>query len=199
MQFLHYYNQEGDLMSIFNETVIIKISNSKKVDSGLEGKLPERKLRGWAKYAAITIATIGIGLGANHYTGDPTGLEKKLGLNSPVVKTMVFDSKEYRVIKVEGYNYSFDDMIKVNEYIRKLKPQERSSVGTVYVSRYEGKLIVPVLIRRGVADTNYTDPVEILVGELKEGDEYITGRESGSSKTATTQANPFNILGMPRR
>ena len=172
---------------------------TKEVDSGLEGKLPERKLRGWAKVPIYIIAAGTIGYFANRWTGDPTGLEKKLGVGSSNISTMVFDSKEYRIIKVEGHNYSFDDMIKVNEYMQKLKPQERSSVGTVYVSRYEGKLIVPVLIRRGVSDTNYTDPVEILVGELKEGDKYITGRESGPSKTATTQANPFNILGVPRR
>ena len=182
-------------MSIFTK----EVDSGKEGSEGLEGKLPERQLRGWVKVPIYLIAAGTIGYFANKWTGDPTGLEKKLGLNSPVVSTMVFDSKEYRVIKVEGYNYSFDDMIKVNEYIRKLKPQERSSVGTVYVSRYEGKLIVPVLIRKGVSDTNYTDPAEILVGELKEGDKYITGRESGSSKTATTQANPFNILGMPRR
>lgn len=172
---------------------------TKEVNSGLEGKLPERKLRGWAKWALYITAAGTIGYFANKWTGDPTGIEKKLGMNSPVVSTMVFDSKEYRVIKAEGYNYSLDDMIKVNEYIQKLKPQERSTVGTVYVSRYGGKLIVPVLIRKGVSDNSYTDPVEILVGELKEGDEYITGRESGSSSTTTQPGQRNPLLNLFRR
>lgn len=164
----------GDLMSLFNEKVVIRISNSKKDGSGLEGML-----RGLAKGVFYVTIAGAIGFFANKWAGDPTGLEKRLGAGSdPKLFTMVFDSKEYLVFKNknDGYYYSVNDLIQVNEAKRKLNPADRLSVGTVYLLRYD-KLVVPILIKRGVSDTIYTEPEKVLVGELKEGDKYIIGIE----------------------
>jgi hypothetical protein len=176
-------------MSIFTK----EVDSGKEGSEGLEGKLPERQLRGWVKVPIYLIAAGTIGYFANKWTGDPTGLEKKLGISSSQVSTMTFDSKEYLVLKKGSYYYSIADFVNVNDAIRKINPKERLSVGTVYVLRYD-KLIVPILIKRGVTDNSYTDPANILVGELKEGDKVITGIESGPSKTATTQPTQQNQL-----
>lgn len=41
-------------------------------------KVVEKKLRPWAKWTGGVLAALAIGYGANHFTGDKTGLEKKI-------------------------------------------------------------------------------------------------------------------------
>jgi hypothetical protein len=40
----------------------------------------ERQMRGWAKWAAYIGTAAAIGIGINHFTGDPSGLEKMVGV-----------------------------------------------------------------------------------------------------------------------
>jgi hypothetical protein len=40
----------------------------------------ERQMHGWAKWAAYIGTAAAIGIGVNHFTGDPSGLEKRVGI-----------------------------------------------------------------------------------------------------------------------
>ncbi len=180
---------KGDSMSIF----------TKEVDSGLEGKLPERKLRGWAK-VPIYIAVAGtIGYFANKWTGDPTGLEKKLGVSSsqvssqakPPVKKMTPDLLRTELYKQKNLYLVW--MIKANEKIpfpvgvKLVTPvvsDESHTAGEKYFLVYYDKDY-----NIQVFETDEAFNKDFAEGKLS----YVTGTMSGPS-TTTTQTNQSNQL-----
>jgi HlyD family secretion protein len=66
-------------------------------------------------------------------------------------------------------------------------PQLRSSSGRVWVLD-SAKQLKPITVRTGLNDQRY---VEIVGGELKEGDEIVIGSAGGTLAGGPTQSNPF--------
>jgi hypothetical protein len=156
----------------------------------------------WVKWSVSALAAIAIVSGV-HYSG----LEKLVtGKGSAVqakparkYETLVIGSNKYEVIKFGSpYYLSVPDFRKVYSELQKFNSEERKGVATIYVIR-DKVVIVPVLIKKGITDNTNTAIDKVLVGELKEGDIFITGYESTSPQSKTqAQTGPSAIQGLQR-
>lgn len=170
--------------------VKIGIFRKEELTSESDDQRYGRKLKGWVKWTAGIVLAGAIGYGANHYTGDKTGLEKLITRENAVEKK---SASQYQGRgNAASENYAPLTMNDLKSALTGLNAEQLKDVYIIWIDR-EGK-IMPVAIRGGITDNTYTEVKEVLGGELKEGDLIITGYATPTSKKRTQSQSGQNTL-----
>jgi hypothetical protein len=138
----------------------------------------------WVKQAAGIVAAGAISYGVNHYTGDKLGLEKLIAGNKTA------QSVQYQAagaLPAEKYALQKSPLELLLEKFKAENPGERIYIA--WVEREDlnkkKKIVTPVIFIGGVIDDTYTEIKKVLFGELKEGENVLTGYEAGSQPVTT--------------
>ena len=165
-----------------------------------EGEYTAKRIRGWAKWTAYISSAVIIGAAANHFTGDPTGLEMKVtGSNgSSQVVAQAPGAKPYAKQNVNP----------LEALVAKFKKEyPGEQIGIVWAEKKEIKngnetgktYITPAIIIRGMTDNTYTEIKKVLYGDLKEGDIIVTGYlNPGEKAVVQSSRNPSAVQGLQR-